>query len=305
MDLRRLRHFLAVVEHGSILRAADAIHLTQPALSRSIQTLESEVGVRLLERGRRGIEPSPHGLLLAREARRVLAQADEALAIVRGLDANGPARLALGVGTHLAGFVVPQVVAKLLRELPRLEVRVVDGSAEELIELLQRGELDAVLCAFPAEGAPPGLEFEELLRSDLAVVCRVAHPLARRRRAVALAELAARRWALAERPRAIGQVLRLGFAAAGLTLPEPAVRSTSLVFLLALLEQDNLVSFLPGGYVQEALRERRLVRLRTDLPPATARVGVLRRAGDGAPATRSFIEALRAELRRMRPPGAS
>jgi DNA-binding transcriptional LysR family regulator len=296
MDLRQLRHFLAVVEHGSILRAAEAIHLTQPALSRSIQSLEGELDLLLLERSRRGIEPTPQGLVLARHARRLMAQADEALAELKGLGRNESIRLAVGVGTHLTALVPPRVVAALLAKLPRLVVSVQDGNGEDLVAALRRGEIDVALCSWTPAAAE--LEFEEILASDLIVVCRATHPLARRRR-VPLEELVHRRWAQAERPRAIDQVLRLAFAAAGLAQPEPVVRSTSLAFLRALLLEADLLSFVPAGFVDADLRARRLVRVRADLPAATVRVGVLRRHTDSpiSPAVIAFVEALRRDLR--------
>lgn len=297
MDLRQLRHFLAVLEHGSILRAADAVHLTQPALSRSLKTLEGELDVQLLERGRRGIEPTAHGFLLARHARKLMAQSDEALAALRRLRSDETIGLALGIGTHLAGLGLPQVVAALVREMPQLVVTVRDGNAEDLVPALQRGEIDAAVCGWPAQGTPSDLVFEEILRSDLAVVCRAAHPLARRRH-VTLEELAERRWALAERPRAIAEVFRLAFAAVGLAVPQPVVRSTSLVFLLGLLAEADLLSLLPASYVA-ARDEAQLVRVRAELPAATTRVGVLRRGGDAevAPAVATFVERLHAGLK--------
>lgn len=302
MDLRQLRHFLAVVEHGSFLRAADVVHLTQPALSRSLQGLEAELNVRLLERGRRGVEPTPHGLLLVRHARKLVAQADETLAALLGLRREESLRLAIGVGTHLAGVALPRVVAGMVKELPRLAVSVQDGNAEELVGALQRGEIDVALCAWPAEGAPQELVFEEMLSGELVVVCGAEHPLARRRR-ISLEELSHRRWALAERPRAIGQVFRLAFTAAGLAPPEPVVRSTSMAFLPTLLQESDLLSLVPADYVEAALGDRRLVRIRTDLPSATARVGVMMRRGsdaDATPVLSAFLEALRDELRKLR-----
>lgn len=301
VDLRQLRHFLAVVEQGSILRAASVVHLTQPALSRSIQGLEDALGVKLLERGRRGIEPTPQGLLLARQARALVAQAEETRALVRGLrDAEAP-RLALGVGTHLTGTFLPRVVARMLAQLPRLKASVRDGSGEDLVEALRRGEIDLALCAWPAAGVPTDLQFDEVMRSELAVFCRVSHPLARRR-AVPLAELADRPWALAERPRAIAEVFRLTFTAAALPLPEPVARSTSLPFLLALLEESELISLLPAGYVETASGRGKLARIRAALPDATTRIGLLRRRRDKSPppVVQSFLETLHGELHRPR-----
>jgi len=302
MDLRQLRHFLAVVECGSFLRAADAVHLTQPALSRSVQALEGELDVRLLTRGRHGVEPTPHGLLLVHHARQLMAQADGTLAALRGLRREESMRLAIGVGTHLAGVAVPRVVAGMVEELPGLAVSVQDGSAEELLGALQRGEIDVALCAWPADGAPRELVFEEMLSGELAVVAGAEHPLARRRR-VPLAELAQRRWALAERPRAIAQVFGLAFRAAGLASPEPVVRSTSMAFLPTLLQESDLLSLLPVDYVEAALGDGRLVRIRTDLPSAMARVGAMTRRGcdvDATPVLSTFLEALRDEVRKVR-----
>ena len=297
MDLRQLRHFLAVVEQGSILRAARTIHLTQPALSRSIQSLEDELGVRLFERGRRGIEPTPHGLLLMRHATGLVAQAEEARTAVRCLGSRESLRLVLGAGTNLAGVILPKVVARMVNELPHLTVDLRDGSAEDLVTALQRREIDVALCAWPAAGLPPDVTFDEVLRSDLAVVCRPSHPLARRRR-VRLEELATHRWALAERPRAIGHMLRLAFAAAALPPPDPVVRSTSLNFLLPLLQEADLLSLLPAAYLAAERHEGRLVQLATDLPPATSRVGFLRRAIDATPdpAIELFLDGVRAAL---------
>jgi LysR family transcriptional regulator of gallate degradation len=228
-----------------------------------------------------------------------MAQADETHAALRGLRTDESLQLTVGVGTHLAGLILPQVVAGLLDELPRLAVHLRDGSGEELATALRRGEIDAAVCAWPADGVPRDVVFEELFRSDLVVVCRRVHPLARRRR-VALEELGQRRWALAERPRAIGEVFRLAFTAAGLAVPDPVVRSTSLAFLLALLQETDLISLLPAGYVDAADPAGRLVHVRTALPPATGRIGILRRADDtaAAPALTTLVEALRAALRK-------
>src|SRR6266404_850892 len=84
MELRHLRYFVAVATHGSFNRAAEILHLTQPALSRQVKDLEEELGVPLLVRGQNKVELTEAGELFYEEARQVLARADEAIQRVRG-----------------------------------------------------------------------------------------------------------------------------------------------------------------------------------------------------------------------------
>ena len=98
MELRQLRHLIAVVEHGSFSRAAEAVHLTQPALSRSIQALEAEVGAAVLERNRGAIEPTDVGRLLLTHARQLdsaTRDLERDIALTQGLELG---ELRIGVG---------------------------------------------------------------------------------------------------------------------------------------------------------------------------------------------------------------
>ena len=96
MDMRQVRHLIAVLEHGNVLRAANAIHISQPALSKSIQNLEAELGVQLLERSPRGVSPTIYGTNLLKHARLLLNQGEQAVADIKGDQGRAPRPLAFG-----------------------------------------------------------------------------------------------------------------------------------------------------------------------------------------------------------------
>jgi DNA-binding transcriptional LysR family regulator len=120
MELRQLAHFVAAVEHGNIVRAADAVHLTQPALTKSIQKLEAALGVTLLARTPRGVSPTPFGEILLRYARLMRTQGERAVAEIAAVKAGRRGHLALGVGMSFLGYLLPAVVAEVLDAHPGL-----------------------------------------------------------------------------------------------------------------------------------------------------------------------------------------
>lgn len=105
MDMRQVRHLIAVLEHGNVLRAANAIHISQPALSKSIQNLEAELGVRLLERSPRGVSPTIYGTSLLKHARLLLNQGEQAVAEIEAIKGGHLGHLRLGVANFAIHFL--------------------------------------------------------------------------------------------------------------------------------------------------------------------------------------------------------
>jgi len=177
IELRRLRHLLAVVEHGNFSRAADAVHLTQPALSRSIQSLEAEVGAALLQRGRGAIEPTELGRLMVRHAATLLANAqdlDRDLRLARGMDLG---ELRIGVGPFGGSALIGPVVGQLSREHPRLQVKLVVAPWQELPQRARAREVDLVVAELSEIRLLRDFEFRALSAHPSHFVCRAGHPL--------------------------------------------------------------------------------------------------------------------------------
>jgi DNA-binding transcriptional LysR family regulator len=176
-DLRQLRHARALSEHGSFARAARAMHLTQPALSRSIQELERRTGIKLFDRARGGVEPTDLGRVFLDHARELLDRAeslDRELALLRGA---GSGQLVVGAGTFPSATFVGHAVAAFLRANPAVGMRLVNDGWLGLIAGLRRRELDLIVSAEPLP-----LDDGDLARTPLAkhqgyFLCRPRHPL--------------------------------------------------------------------------------------------------------------------------------
>ena len=178
VDLRQLRHLAAVAEHGNFSRAAVALHLTQPALSRSIQALEAAVGAPVLERTRGAIEPTDLGLLLLRHAKLLdtsLRDLDREIALTKGLELG---ELRIGVGPFGGSALVGPVVGRLSRLHPRLRVKLVVAPWRELPERARQRDVDLILAALNDVETLEDFEARALAVHPCYFVCRSGHPLA-------------------------------------------------------------------------------------------------------------------------------
>ena len=148
VTLRQLRYFKAVVGHGSFSRAAESVHVSQPALSLQIRELEDVLGSPLLERASRGVILTPLGREVHGQALRVL---DEALLLEtmgKRFDA-GPFRIAVGVVSTLAPYLLAGLLERLQCASPRVELDVLEAPGQELVTSLLAGRLDAAILSLP------------------------------------------------------------------------------------------------------------------------------------------------------------
>ena len=181
MELRHLRYFIAVAAHGSFNRAAEVLHLTQPALSRQVKDLEEELGVPLLVRGQNTVKLTESGDLFYEEAREVLARANEAVQRVRGEARNETLRL--GYAPSIIAGIMSAVLERFLSTTPRVRIELMDLSSKEINELADEGRLDLVIS--PGISITKGIsEFQwtELHRLQPVLVMPVTHPLAKLKR---------------------------------------------------------------------------------------------------------------------------
>ncbi len=292
MDMRQVRHLVAVIEHGNILRAASAIHISQPALSKSIQNLEAELGVPLLERGPRGVTPTIYGDNLLKHARLLLNQCDQAIAEIRAIKDGQLGHLRLGLA-NFAIYFLPGVVAELLVSRPGLSLDIVDGTYEGLTALVREGALDAVISGLPPLHQAQDLVHEELVSTEFVIACRPDYPLAAQA-ATSIAVLDKAQWILPNKPQAIVDLWELAFRTAGATPPRPVLQSASMMFVKAMLLEGPFLALLPRGIVHYELESGRLAAI----PVATVAEGIIYRAGSvHPPALFVLIEAIRAAQR--------
>jgi LysR family hca operon transcriptional activator len=180
MELRHLRYFVAVAEEGSLTHAAERrLHTAQPSLSRQIRDLELEVGVKLLERGARGIELTASGKIFLDHARMALLQVEAAGEAARRAAQPENAAFVLGFLTGYEVAWLPGVLRILREGLPDIEITIASQSSPELAGALMRGKVDVAFMR--RENPAPGLTFRLLVKEPLFAVMPSGHQLAARK----------------------------------------------------------------------------------------------------------------------------
>jgi DNA-binding transcriptional LysR family regulator len=192
-ELRLVRYWVAVAEERNITRAAERLHLSQPALSAAIKQLEGQLGAALLDRSDRVLRLTPAGELLLAEGRKLLIAADGVFAAVRGMDRAPVGRLRLGMTPTARHGLGPELLAVCAREAPGVMLYPAEDATGALLRDVRAGRLDLAV-VFCASDAPDVV----LLRCEPAVVhLRSDHPLAGRS-SLALEELADETFLVAE-----------------------------------------------------------------------------------------------------------
>lgn len=177
MELRHLRYFTAVAAHGSFSRAANNLHLTQPALSRQVKDLEDELGVPLLVRGTNAVTLTEAGEIFYEEARDLLARADQAVQRVRGEARNEVLRV--GYGPSLTTGIMPKALERFQAAVPRVRIELEDLAPREIADKVKDGLLDLVIAPSSIEAIVPGFQWTEIRRMALVLVMAPDHPLAK------------------------------------------------------------------------------------------------------------------------------
>jgi DNA-binding transcriptional LysR family regulator len=182
LDLQKLRQVIALAEHGSFVRAAAALHISQPALSRSIQSLEARFGSELFLRSSSGVVPTDLGRIYVTKARDLLRIADELEreAVSHGRLRTG--RVAVGGGPYPAEAVLAAAAARFVEAYPGISVKVVARDWDELARRLRSRELDFFVAETSTLQREPDLEVTPFSsRHPIYLVARAGHPLAGRR----------------------------------------------------------------------------------------------------------------------------
>ena len=170
IDVRGLRCFLAVVSAGSISRAAENMHLAQPALSLQIKHIEQDLGVALFMRSHKGVVLTAAGLRFESHARDILKRLDVACEDVRDLVTDPAGRVAIGLPQSMAKILTVPLVREAIRRWPKVQLQVVELSTGYIPDHLLSGRVDIGL-TFQAD-ADSGLLFEHVVDEDLVLLAR-------------------------------------------------------------------------------------------------------------------------------------
>lgn len=192
MELRDLRVLVAVIEEGGFTRAADRLYLVQSSVSDAVQRLEREFELRLVDRDRRGVRPTPAGQRLLVWAKVLINSASRASEELSEFRSFAGGTLRLGLLSTMVPMVLPRLLAELHARFPHLEVHTEEGLATILVDRLATCDLDLVVLFLPTPNKD-GLTFVEVSPVPFSVVVPGSH-WATRRGSVAMADLAGERW---------------------------------------------------------------------------------------------------------------
>ena len=287
-DLNDLQAFRAVAELGNFRRAAETVHLSQPAFSRRIDKLEQALGTRLLERTTRRVSLTTVGRDFLRKASALLDDLDATLLALQGVAATRMGEVTLACVPSTVYYYVSQVVRRFREHFPRVRVKVLDAGANEVLRLVLRGEADFGLDFVGSQ--EPDLEFIMLHEERFVLACRRDHALAKKRR-VAWAELAAHEFISVTQES--GNRLLIDQALAGVPVrPVSVCEAQHVTTLLGLVEAGLGVAAVPAMAMPPGQDHPLLVSVPLDEPVVTRRVGLIRRRGRAlAPAAQPLFDA--------------
>ena len=283
MSLQQLEQLLLLDRLRHFGHAAEALGMSQPAFSRSLKRIESELGARLFERSRRGVEPTAAGRAVLEYARSGLDRANALRKQLRDLDQSPGGVLSLACAFYPATLSLPEALAGLSRKMPRLkfELEVVDWF--RALEYLQDGTVELALCDLGEAENSPRLDCEPVARHPVYFLARKGHPLTLMQEP-RLQDILAYPWACSRIPARIAPELGTAPVAAGAFDPRtgyfmPAVTSPSIGTAIRVISLSDLISPLALGTVAEFVDGGKLDIIRYSAPWMSLHYGFAWRRG--------------------------
>ncbi len=182
MTLIQLRQFITLARAGSFVKASSLLHITQPALSRSIKALEEELGQLLFDRVGKRIELTAFGEETLRRGQALVEDAEGLKRSGKTLSASSGGRLRLGLSSGPGAMLTAPVMTHFAKKLPNSHVEIVRANTETLIRMLRERQVDALVVDIRSMRPALDLKLDQLLEMDGAFMCRRGHPLEKLRK---------------------------------------------------------------------------------------------------------------------------
>ncbi|MCY1430149.1 HTH-type transcriptional regulator GbpR [compost metagenome] len=240
--------FDQILQSGSLLRAAQALNLTQPAVTKIVHELESYFDAPLLIRGNRGVTATPLGELVARRAKSLLAELRSLTDEVNAYQEGTSGHVMVGTLISASSTLLPRALQLLKQRAPKVLVSLRVGQMDQLFPALAVGEVDLVVGRLPDDWRwhqeSSQLEVEILYGEELCVVAGPQHPLIGKA-PVTLTELREYPWVLPTRDSLLRRTVDRLFMEAGLNAPDNVVESLSILTNISLMQDQQTVAVMP------------------------------------------------------------
>jgi DNA-binding transcriptional LysR family regulator len=280
LEIRQMRHVLVLAELGSFARAATVLHLSQPALSRSIQVIEQKLGAALFLRTTAGVVPTDIGRVLAQRARQVVQMADEIEQEVLSNRTLQTGQLCVGAGPFPIETIITPALTRFISTHPLVGIRLLLADWDVLLQRLRAREMDFFVAEISTLHREPDLLVEPLSEHALYFVGRREHPLARRKD-VKPGDTFAFPFAAPSRipPRLLAPMLAAKTRStdrAALARPFPSIECNVVSAVKRVVEGSNTLTALTLSCMATELRDRRLTLIGSE-PWMSVHYGVVSR----------------------------
>jgi DNA-binding transcriptional LysR family regulator len=280
MNLKHLSHWLALAETGSFSRAAEKLHITQSALSRSIQVLEEELGGPLVDRVGKKNELTPLGMSVLERARRIVHEAQELKQGAALLQEGGLGSLRVGLGSGPGAMLMTPWLCHMAQHHPTVHVSVSRGSTElQLVQLRER-QLDALVVDERRVTLAPDLKMEHIVEMRAGFVCRQGHPLLEQTKRLPFEALLAYPMASTPLSHEVARILVDHYGPRANPAQMSTLQCEDIASLIDVVRQTDAVFLGIMGAARQGLADGSLVELRLEPPfRAGARLGLITLAG--------------------------
>jgi DNA-binding transcriptional LysR family regulator len=265
LKLRNLRMLETVVRLRSMAKAATQLNISQPAVSKAIAELEHVLGVRLVDRSRQGIEPTPHGRALVKRGAIIFDELRQGVTELEFLSDPTVGEVRIGGSSATAVGIIAAVIDRLARRYPRVSFHVVTTEPATHYRELRERNVDMIIAGIFGSVTPEDIDSEILYEDQMVVVAAPNNPWTRRRR-LELAELADEPWALLASDNRLGSAVFEDFRANGVEAPRATVTTPSGQLRSTLLATGRFLTVLQESLLHFPVNRPSLKVLPVKLP---------------------------------------
>ncbi|MEA2949798.1 MAG: hypothetical protein QOI40_5128 [Alphaproteobacteria bacterium] len=293
LKLRDLDILTTLIDAGTMGKAASRLNISQPAVSKAVAELEAALGVRLVDRGRRGITPTPFGLALKKRSVAIFNDLRQGVQDIDFLSDPTTGEIRIGTTDPIMVAIASPVIDLLSRKYPRMFFHVVTGDTATLYRDVMERNIELAICRMIGP-LPDELAADILFHDAFAVMTSAKNPLTRRRK-LTLAELANEPWTLYPSDSFFGTVVAQAFRANGHEPPRLTVTTLSFSAQMELLATGRFLTVLPSFMLRVPSPNLPLKALPVALPNARMPIGIITLKNRTlTPLAQLFIDTVRA-----------
>lgn len=268
LSMRHIRLLIALSQKKSLKLAAKSVNLTQPAVTKTLQSLEDTFGEQLFIRTSRGLVPNMLGEAAIQYANTVFADLQALHTDLKILKGGGMGNIRIGCMPSQANSFLARVISRLKQEAPRINIAVIEDTSDNLLKQLENDQIDLTIARIPQGWPQENLVFEELGDEKIELAVRADHPM-KNVPEVSFRDLLDFTWIVQPEPAPLRAIYNQCFREAQLPLPRSNVETASTLLTASLLQSSDTITLLPNSlilfYAQLGLMSRLAITIRARL----------------------------------------